>query len=380
LWKRYRADGAGGLQHGNCGRKSNRGHSAEFRKQVLERVEERYSDFGPTLASEHLGADDKLKVSAETLRRWLREAGRPVQRKRSAYRKRREPRSHFGELVQMDGSFHKWLEERGGEGCMMHMVDDATSKALFRFEVEETTWAAANLLRCWIEQYGVPRALYVDWKNVYVRAATAKEDLDGKAPVTQFGRMCEKLGIKIIAANSPQAKGRVERAHGTHQDRLVKKLRLAKIKDYAEANRYVAEHYLAEHNQSFARKPASQSDFHLKRPGKRELDEIFHLEQERVVGSDWVISYQGRLLQLERQSKRYAPAKSRVTVREHQQGELSIVYRGRKLGHTEIQQRTASSMSDASMSFPRNRESIIPIGEKKRGGTWCAPSRAPSVR
>ena len=144
-------------------------------------MEERYADFGPTLASEHLAADDGLSVARETLRRWLRAAGRPAVRKRSAYRKRREPKAHFGELVQMDGSFHKWLEDRGGESCLMHLVDDATSTALFAFSKEETTWAAANLLRAWIERHGVPKALYTDWKNVYVREATEAERLRGIA-------------------------------------------------------------------------------------------------------------------------------------------------------------------------------------------------------
>jgi transposase len=336
LMKRYRADGAAGLQHGHCGRVSNQAYAASFRARVLERVEERYPDFGPTLACEHLAADDKLEVHPETLRRWLREAGKPVLRKRKAYRKRREPKAHFGELVQMDGSFHRWLEQRAGEGCLMHMVDDATSTALFRFEQEETTWGAANLLRVWIERYGVPMALYVDWKNVYVREATAKEQLAGKAPRTQFGRMCEKLGIRIIAANSPQAKGRVERAHGTHQDRLVKKLRLGEIKTYEEANRYVEERYMAEHNGRFGRTPAAEADFHRKRPSKRELDEVFQLEQERVVSPDWVVSYEGKLLQLERQSRHHAPASSRVTVREDQSGKITLAYRGYKLRYTQI--------------------------------------------
>ena len=181
LWLRYRSLGAAGLQHGLCGRSSNRGHTAEFRASVLNRMEERYADFGPTLASEHLAADDGLSVARETLRRWLRAAGRPAVRKRSAYRKRREPKAHFGELVQMDGSFHKWLEDRGGESCLMHLVDDATSTALFAFSKEETTWAAANLLRAWIERHGVPKALYTDWKNVYVREATEAERLRGIA-------------------------------------------------------------------------------------------------------------------------------------------------------------------------------------------------------
>jgi len=144
-------------------------------------------------------------------------------RRRPPYRQRRERKAHFGELVQLDGSFHEWLEERGRRGCLMHMVGDATSTVSCQFSAEETIWAAVGVLRVWIEYYGVPRALYTDWKNVYVRTATEAEQCAGQVPVTQFGRMCGKLGIRIIAASSPQAKGRVERVHGTQQDRLVKK-------------------------------------------------------------------------------------------------------------------------------------------------------------
>jgi transposase len=357
LWGRYRKDGSAGLQHGLCGRVSNRGYGAEHRAKVLERVAERYADFGPTLASEHLLADDKLTVSAETLRRWLRAAGEPCVRKRRAYRKRREPKAHFGELVQMDGSFHEWLEDRGPRGCLMHLVDDATSTALFSFSPEETTWAAANLLRGWIERYGVPKALYTDWKNVYVSTPTEKQKLRGEEPVSQFGRMCARLGIEILAAGSPQAKGRVERAHGTHQDRLVKKLRLAGAASYEDANRYVETKYLAEHNRRFAHAAASEADFHRKRPSKAELDRAFCLEQERVLSLDWVVSYEGRLLQLERQSRHHAPAKSKVLVRENQAGELHIEYRGRKLGFTPIERRPERKPScggDVSRASPRH--------------------------
>jgi transposase-like protein len=353
LWSRYRALGAAGLQHGLCGRGSNRGHTADFRWSVLKRVEERYADFGPTLAVEHLASDDGLGVARETLRRWLRAAGRPAMRKRSAYRKRREPKAHFGELVQMDGSFHKWLEDRGGEGCLMHLVDDATSTALFAFSKQETTWAAANLLRAWIERHGVPKALYTDWKNVYVREATEAERLRGIEPVSQFGRMCARLGIRIIAANSPQAKGRVERAHGTHQDRLVKKLRLAGVTSYAAANRFLEETYLADHNRRFARAASSEADFHRKRPAKRDLDAIFQLEQERVVSLDWVVSYEGKLLQLARQSRHHAPAKSKVLVRENQPGDLAIEYRGRSLGFQQIPRRPVRQPAPCSVSAPR---------------------------
>lgn len=337
IWARYRRGGAKALQHGNCGRASNRAYGKEFRASVLARVRERYGDFGPTLAAEHLGSDDAIGVHAETLRRWMKQAGLwRGQRRRQPYRQRREPKAHFGELVQLDGSFHEWLEERGPRACLMHMADDATSTALGCFENQETIWGATRVLRRWIELYGVPRALYTDWKNVYVRPATKAEQQERKIPLTQFGRMCQQLGIRIIAASSPQAKGRIERAHGTHQDRLVKKLRLAGIASYQEANRYLEEHYLAEHNRRFARLAASPVDYHRRRPTVRQLDEVFWLEEERVVSEDWVVCYKNQRLQLERQSRHWAPAKSRVLVRENENGEIAIHYRGQRLAFHQL--------------------------------------------
>ncbi len=337
IWARYRRGGAKALQHGNCGRVSNRAYTAKFRAAVLQQVQARYEDFGPTLAAEHLASDDGLEVHAETLRRWRKEAGLwQRQRRRKPYRQRREAKAHFGELVQLDGSFHEWLEERGPRGGLMHMVDDATTKALGWFSEEETIWAAAGVLRRWIERYGVPQALYTDWKNVYVRPPNAEERASGEPAVTQFGRMCAKLGIRIIAASSPQAKGRVERAHGTHQDRLVKKLRLAGIANYEQANAYLEEHYLAEHNRRYAHAAVAQADYHRRRPTARQLDEVFWLEEERVVSEDWVVRYNNRLLQLERQSRHWAPAKSRVLVRENEAGEVAIHYRDRRVGFREL--------------------------------------------
>ena len=260
LWKRYREEGAAGLKHRSAGRRSNRAYAEKFRRQVLGLVREKYGGavgerFGPTLAAEHLAAEDQVRVDAETLRRWLGAEGlwRRARRRRR-HRRRRERQAHFGELVQMDGSFHAWLEARGPEGCLMDLVDDATNTTLARLGKEETIWAAAGTLRAWIEHYGVPLALYVDWKNLYKRGATSQERLRGEEPITQFGRMCAQLGIELIAASSPQAKGRVERIHGTHQDRLVKKLRRKKIATQAEANAYLESAYLPEHNRRFARR------------------------------------------------------------------------------------------------------------------------------
>src|SRR5437870_10826477 len=144
----------------------------------------------------------------------------------------------------------------------MNMVDDASGDTLARMGSEETIWAGAGVLRAWVQKYGIPVALYTDWKNVYVREASTKEQFQGVVPVTQFGQMCQRLGIRIIAANSPQAKGRVERNHGTHQDRLIKKMRRKGINSYAGANQYLENEYLAQHNRRFAQPPAQPQDYH----------------------------------------------------------------------------------------------------------------------
>src|SRR6202048_4362150 len=291
IWRRYEKEGAEGLKHRSAGRRANREKPKKFRARVGRMLRKKYSGvvwerFGPTLASEHLASEDNLEVHAETLRRGMLEEGLWSRaRKRKQHRERREAKEHFGEVVQMDGSFHKWFEERGPEGCLMNLVDDATASTLGRLGGQETIWAAAGVLRRWIEKYGVPVALYTDWKNVYVREATEKELLRGEVPVTQFGRMCERLGIRIIAANSAPAKGRVERNHGTHQDRLVKKMRLKKIKTHAEANLFLEE-YLPEHNRRFRRMPSQPEDYHRAAPRATELEEVFHQETRRILGND----------------------------------------------------------------------------------------------
>jgi len=343
LWKRYGEEGAGGLKHRSAGRRSNRAYAERFRRKVLGLVGEKYGGpvgerFGPTLAAEHLASEDGLKLDAETLRRWMLAAGLwSRERRRRRHRRRRERKEHFGEMVQMDGSFHRWLEERGPEGCLMDLVDDATNTTLARLGKEETIWAAADALRAWIERYGVPLALYVDWKNLYKRGATPREQLRGEAPITQFGRMCAKLGIEVMAASSPQAKGRVERTHGTHQDRLVKKLRRKKIDSQERANGYLEAEYLPEHNRRFARPAAQAEDYHRRAPRAAELDKIFRLESERTVSDDWVVRYDNRFFQLQPQSRHYAPAKGKVLVCEGRDRSIAIEYRGDAMAWQEIQ-------------------------------------------
>lgn len=373
LWRRYREEGAAGLKHRSAGRRSNRAYGEALRGKVLGLVRKKYGGevgerFGPTLAAEHLGSEDGLQIDAETLRRWMLAEGLwSRERRRRKHRQRRERKEHFGEMVQMDGSFHAWLEKRGPEGCLMDMADDATNTTLAQMGKEETIWAAAGALRAWIERYGVPLALYVDWKNLYKRCATPRERLRGEEPRTQFGRMCAKLGIELIAASSPQAKGRVERIHGTHQDRLVKKLRRKRIRTHTEANAYLEAEYLAEHNGRFARGAARPEDYHRRAPRAAELNRIFRLESERAVSQDWVVRYENRCLQLERQRCHYAPAKGKVVVCEGPDGSIGIEYRGQALRWHEI----------AAPARPRVelKRAEVAVGQAKR--KWVPPEDHP---
>ena len=379
LWKRYREEGAAGLKHRSAGRRSNRAYGEKFRRKVLGLVREKYGGpvgerFGPTLAAEHLASEDGVQLDAETLRRWMLAAGLwSRERRRRRHRRRRERKEHFGEMVQMDGSFHAWLEERGPQGCLMDLADDATNTTLARLGEEETIWAAAGALRAWIERYGVPQALYVDWKNLYKRCATAQERLRGEEPITQFGRMCAKLGIELIAANSPQAKGRVERIHGTHQDRLVKKLRRKQIATHAQANAYLEAEYLAEHNRRFARTAARPEDYHRRTPRAAELDRIFRLESERTISDDWVVRYDNRFFQLEPQSRHYAPARGKVLVCEWPEGRVEIEYRGHAVPWREIPAPARPSVPEARRVVKRATVPTPPTAKRK----WVPPADHP---
>jgi transposase len=364
LYGRYRAAGAKGLKHRSAGRASNRTTLRPLRRRVLALIRAKYGGdvdtrFGPTLAAEHLASEDGIHVDHETLRRWMLAAGLWSRaRKRSPHRRRRERMPHFGELVQLDGSFHPWFEDRGPQSCLLTLVDDATGVSLGRFGAQETIWAAVGILRRWIEEYGIPRALYTDWKNVYVRRPNQEERETGAEPLTQFGRMCAGLGIKIIPASSPQAKGRIERNHGTHQDRLVKKLRRKGIAEVETANAFLAAAYWADHNDRFAQAAASGEDFHLAVPPRRSLDQVFRLEQKRTVSNDWVVRYENRLLQLERQSGR-PPARSTVLVYEAIDGALEIRYRDRVMRWTEILPPAPTDHATAIVAAQRSRPGVI---------------------
>jgi transposase len=369
LYQRYRAEGPKGLKHRSAGRRSNAARAEAERERILTLIREKYSGtvderFGPTLAAEHLASEDGVPVHHDTLRRWMVAAGLWSRaRKRSPHRRRRERKAHFGELVQLDGSFHPWFERRGPHSCLLTMVDDATGRSLGSFGAQETIWAAAGVLRAWIAQYGIPRALYTDWKNVYVRPPNQEERATGAEPLTQFGRMCATLGITIIPASSPQAKGRIERHHGTHQDRLVKKLRRKGIAEVERANAFLEAEYWAEHNQRFAHPPASTDDFHRVAPRGISLDQVFRLEETRTVSNDWVVRYANRHFQLERQSHQ-PPARGTVHVLEDATGRIEIRYRGRRMRWTEI---TASAAKRPVAPAPTPASAKPPTGRAPHG-------------
>ena len=337
-YRRYVAEGAKGLVHRNRGRPSNRAKPAEFRSKVLRYYEEKYDGFGPTLAAEKLAAEG-LVLDHETLRRWLLGAHKWKKgRRRRKHRSWRERRAHFGELVQLDGSHHRWCGREHPQTCLINMVDDATGTTLSIMANEETTEAVMRTLWRWIELYGVPKALYTDKKNVYVtdREQTFEEQLNDIEPMTAFGKACEKLGIEIITANSPQAKGRVERNHGVYQDRFVKELALMGISTIDDANQLLSEGFIDELNKKFARKPKEKQDYHRRVPRGLRLHEVFSFEETRAVMNDWTIRYKRRTLQILKDNRDLPRPGERVLVRRLLDGQIELLHRNRKLTFEEI--------------------------------------------
>ena len=343
LWQRYRSHGRRGMRHGNVGRRSNRAWPVAEQEVVLGLIRAHYSGpavgvgqrFGPTLVAEHLWTEHGVLVPVPTVRRWMVGAGLwSRQRRARPVHVRRPRRAAFGELLQLDGSFHDWFEGRGPRPCLMAVIDDATGTMLARFGEQETTWAAADLLRAWITQYGIPQALYTDAKTVYVRPPTTEELHTGRAPRTQVGRMCARLGIQLIVARSPEAKGRIERNHGTTQDRLVKKMRRHQIATLEAANAYLAAEYLAEHNRRFAVAPECGVDAHAPLGPALDLDAVFCLEEPRRLGRDWVVRYHNRALQVTptRAAQRHVGPGGQVLVREDRAGRIRVVVCSRASG------------------------------------------------
>jgi transposase len=339
IYRRYLSGGDEALVHGNRGKPSNNRTDEQTVKKALELYREKYDDFGPTLARETLCERDGLEISVSTLRRALISAGLWKRKKNgSEYRSRRAPRAHFGELVQFDGSHHDWFEGRGAPCCLITMIDDATKVRLSLFFDEETMFGAMTVLKMWIERYGIPESLYCDKKNAFVltREPTDAELLAGiLKPKSHFGRACDRLGIEVIPANSPQAKGRVERNHGVDQDRLVKALRLEGISTIADANRFLLETYLPKMNTTFSR-PAKSPDNARVNPGNVNLDDILCMGFDRRISKDFIVRFQTRLFQIVKTNKPLPRTEDKVLVRIRLDNSIDIMWKDRPLLVKEI--------------------------------------------
>ena len=387
VYARWRRDGDAGLVHGLRGRASNRKVEDATREAVLKLYREKYADFGPTLAAEKLAADDGHEVNRQTLRRMLRGAGLWAGRRhRKKHRSRRARRACAGELVQMDGSDHDWFEGRcpAHPRCvLMVMIDDATGRVFCRFYASETTAAAFDVFGAYCRKHGVPRALYVDRDSIYRcdRQATSEEELRAESPPTQFGRAMKLLGVGLILANSPQAKGRVERCNGTLQDRLVKEMRLAGVSDIESANAFLERTFLPAFNKRFTVEPREAADLHvplstaLSAVGKgARLDEVLCWEEARVVLNDWCVCWRNRVFQLSERHEALGLAGRKVVVREKLDGSVQVLSGGHKLHWKELARRPERA---AAANEPiRNNKRYVPPPEHpwKRGAAARASS------
>ncbi len=364
IWHRFKQGGDAGLVHRSRGQRGPRRKAAGMQRQVLARYQQRYPDFGPTLAAEKMHQEG-LIVDHETLRRWLVEKGVwRVGRKRQQHRSWRERRECFGAMVQLDGSHHDWFEGRRDKAVLMVMVDDATNHTGARFSEEETTRASYDVLEVWVRKNGVPGSLYVDRDSIYrcEREATVAEQIAGQEPRTQFGRAMEQLGVELILAHSPQAKGRVERRNGLLQDRLVKELRLEGINDLVAANEFLEKKFLPALNRKFTLAARSSVDAHRRSPWN--LGEVLSWEESRVVAKDWTVAWDGRWFQIDAEHERLSLAGRKVVVRQLRCGKVQLLYAGRKLRWKALPARPVP------VQVPLQRTGQIKLGKPGKAHPW----------
>jgi hypothetical protein len=358
--KRFADDGDQGLVHKLRGCSSNRGHGPSLKHQVIELYRERYSDYGPTLFAEMLQEHHQITLSAETLRQWLLAVGLWQRRnKHRRHRRKRPRRGAIGELVQFDGSIHDWFEGRGPCCTAIVMVDDASSRVFIRFVNSENTEDCMRTMMLYIERYGIPQAIYIDGGGVYFS--------DSGTP-TDFALAMQELGIEMIHAHSPQAKGRVERSNRTHQDRLIKALRRAGVSSIDEANALLEASYLEEHNRRFAIAD-ELSDVH-RSAADVNLERIFCWRSQRVVSNDWTIRLNSKYLQIVPSSAPMPPSGTRVDLRRFLDGSLHAYWGRHELVVTPFEQKPALRPKPQPMPKPEHpwkRQSTL--GDKRRGLT-----------
>jgi hypothetical protein len=357
--KRVKTEGESGIVHRSRGRPGNRSIKVSFKERVLRLYRASYEGFGPTLASEKLLERDGLKVNDETLRLWLiKEA--LWQAKSRRVRKSlswRERKAHLGEMVQLDGSHHDWLEGRGPKLVLMGYIDDATGRFYGKFYAYEGTMPAMDSLKGYIRRYGIPKSIYLDRHSTYKTTKKyfyAAWPFRDKEELTQFGRSCRQLGIELIYANSPQATGRIERVFETLQDRLTKELRLAQAKTCQEANGLL-ERYLESFNQRFTVSSKRAGDLHGPADKRIPLDEILSVQTQRPLRNDRTILHNNRWYQVLTRTR-----VENVMVFEYFNGRMAIKHGTNRLEYKSITGPVARPQIPKTPPSFRGRRSYIP--------------------
>jgi hypothetical protein len=333
---RVKKEGDKGIIHKALGKPSNNRTDEKTKTKAMALYRTHYPDFGPTLGSEKLWERHKIKINDETLRLWLIKASLSYDgRKPRPHRQWRQRRSSSGEMTQMDGSHHDWLEKRGPRLVLMGYKDDATGDVFARFYTHEGTFPAMDGLCRYIQKYGIPQSVYLDKHTTYKSPAkpSVEDELEDIQPMTQFGRACKEIGIEVIWANSPQAKGRIERQFRTFQNRLVKELRLAKAKTLEEANKVLVG-YLPKYNQRFSVEAARSANLHRPIPKNFDLRTIFCVKENRLLRNDWTISYKTKLYQILGEVR----AES-LEVQEWLDGSLHLNHKGTRVNFKEVNHR-----------------------------------------
>lgn len=356
--KRIRKEGDEGICHRSRGTTSNHRIPKKIKEKTLKLFREQYKDFNLVHATEKLFEVHGITINDETLRLWLNEAEIPYKkRKVKKHRQRRERRAHFGELVQIDGSHHEWFEGRGPICVFMGYIDDATNTVHGRFYDYEGTMPAMDSMKRYIKRYGIPQSVYLDKHTTYKSWAepTIEEQLNDQRPMSHFEKSLDELEIEVIHANSPQAKGRVERLFKTLQDRLVREMRIAGIKSVAEANEFLST-YLPKHNRKFKKQAASEADLHRTAPHSRELDRILSIREERIVRNDFTIAHNGMLYQIEQVTRA-----KKITMEERLDGTLHITYKGQDLRFRKITKMPTMDTSEAPLLLQEKQPWVPPV-------------------
>ena len=333
LLKTYREKGAAGLISKHRGRKGNNRLAEEVKKKVLNLLKSKYKGFGPTLAHEKLVEREKLKLSDESVRKLMIEEGlwKPRKAKKVGIHQLRERRACFGELIQIDGSPHDWFEGRAPACVLLVFIDDATGKLVqLRFVECESFFSYCQAAEGYFRQYGKPVALYSDKNSIF--RVNIPSTGTGKA-LTQFGRAMDELDIQVICANSPQAKGRVERVIQTLQDRLPKEMRLRGIASLAEGNAYLPE-FLRDFNQRFAVDARSSVDLYRPLTTQDDLAHLLTWQETRTLSKNLTFQFHKTVYQIQTDRPTYALRNAQVTVCVNAQEQTTILYHGKILPYS----------------------------------------------